>query len=216
MPKIIRQQVNCPNCRSKTHVKLWTSINPQLAPGLRKKIMNETLFDFFCPRCQYKSHLQYPFLYNDMKHNFMLYFIPYAKKDRVDFPEVQRNYPQLNKRIKRLVKDLNHMKEKIIIFENGLDDKAIEFTKYSLEKVILKKTNKYVESSYFCMFDKQEKRIGFVFFFNDKEDPLYHVTTLEAYDKYINTMKKTNAFDDIKKGFLAIDQKWVRAVLKKR
>lgn len=216
MPKVVKQQVNCPKCRNTIDVKLWTSINPQLAPSLRKKIMDESLFDFYCPKCKYKSQLQYPFIYNDMKNNFILYFIPYVNKNRIDFNKANKEYPQLNNKKKRLVKELNQVKEKIMIFENNLDDKAIELTKYSLNTVIRNKSNKYVSDAYFCMLDKDTERIGFSFFFDDRKKPLYHATKIEAYNKYASTIEKTKAFDELKTSFLSVDQNWVETVLKKR
>lgn len=216
MPKIVKQQVNCPNCKNNISVKLWTSINPQLAPSIRSKIMDETLFDFFCPECKYKSKLEYPFIYNDMKNNFIIYFIPYAKKNRIDFTVAQKEYPQLNSKVKRLVKNLNHMKEKIIIFENGLNDLGIEFTKYYLERFILKKINKHVSSSYFCMLDTENRKLGFSFFLEDRDEPLYHTTTLDVYEKHMNILNKSKVFDESKVGFVTIDQNWVASVLLKK
>lgn len=216
MSKVINQQVNCPKCRSVIDKKLWISVNPQLAPSLRKKIMDESLFDFCCPKCKYKSQLEYPFIYNDIKNNFILYFIPSTNKNKIYFNRASKEYPQLNNKKKRLVKELNQVKEKIIIFENNLDDRAIELTKYSLNTIIRNKSNKYVSDTYFCMLDKDAGKIGFSFFFDDRKKPLYHSTTIEAYNKYASTIEKTKAFDELKTSFLSIDQNWVETVLAKK
>ena len=72
----------------------------------------------------------------------MIYLVPGAKQESLNDAEAENRYPELGGVTKRLAADLNELKEKILIFENGLDDRAVELTKLAMSKVALKKHGK--------------------------------------------------------------------------
>ena len=58
------------------------------------------------------------------------------KQESLNDAEAENRYPELGGVTKRLAADLNKLKEKILIFENGLDDRAVELTKLAMSKAV--------------------------------------------------------------------------------
>ena len=82
--------ITCPACNTEGSYTVWDSVNVDLNPELKSKVMNGSLFTWICPNCKKSFNAPYSFLYHDMKHNFMVYFesekshiIPFAEYLRV-------------------------------------------------------------------------------------------------------------------------------------
>ena len=83
-------KITCPACNSEGAYTVWDSVNVDLNPELKSKVMNGSLFTWICPNCKQSFNAPYSFLYHDMTHNFMVYFesekshiIPFAEYLRV-------------------------------------------------------------------------------------------------------------------------------------
>lgn len=213
MSRTIVKDVPCPNCKAVTKSKIWTSINVSQDPILRDKIMDESLFLWECPHCNYKNKLSYPLLYHDMDNGFMIYLVPQVKQHNIIDKESVNIYPSLDIINKRLADNVNVLKEKILIFESGLNDMAVEVTKLAISRVIEKKLKAKVLDGYFCVFDKETSHLGFTFFIKDRKSPHYQTTRMSAYDKSLamvsEYMRETNTVP----GFLKIDKDWATEVL---
>lgn len=66
------------------------SVNVDLDPELKVKVMDGSLFTWTCPNCKKSFNAPYSFLYHDMTNNFMVFFesdkshiIPFAEYLRV-------------------------------------------------------------------------------------------------------------------------------------
>lgn len=213
MSKTVVKEIPCPNCKAVVKSKIWTSVNTTQNPELRDKIMDESLFEWECPQCKYKNKLSYPLLYHDMEKGFMIYLVPQVKQHNVIDKESAEIYPNLDIITKRLAENINVLKEKIMIFENGLDDMAIEVTKLAISRVIEKKLKAKVADGYFCVLDMDTDHLGFSFFMKDKKNPHYQTTRMTAYEKSAamvsEYMRETNTVP----GFLKIDRAWASEVL---
>lgn len=80
--------------------------------------------------------------------------------------------------IKRSVKNPQELKEKILIFEAGLDDAAVELVKNAIVTV-LKRSIKGNVHAYFCAADENEMR--FAIFVRGRQDPVYQTTQMAVY-----------------------------------
>ena len=126
---------------------------------------------------------------------------------------VEAQYPEMAGLTKRVVPSLNKMKEKILIFEAGANDMAIELTKLAVEGIIEKKYDKKVLASYFLLMDSQEKTIGFSFFLEGRDEPVYYDTRLEVYEKCMDIIEDF-AFEELHSPyFLLIDETWAKKTL---
>lgn len=136
MSEVRKETIICPHCQAKGKMDIWSSVNVDLDPKLRKKIFNDELFLYHCPNCGEETGVPYGTLYHDMTHHFMLFF-DFFVPDDYDYEPI--NIPILpgNKDyIYRHVIGLWRLKEKILILEKGLNDIAIERMKYMLTHVL--------------------------------------------------------------------------------
>lgn len=83
-------KITCPACNTEGDYTVWDSVNVDLDPELRKKVMSGSIFSWVCPNCGKKYEVPYSFLYHDMTHSFMIQFdaershiIPFAAFIRV-------------------------------------------------------------------------------------------------------------------------------------
>ena len=83
-------KITCPACNTEGSYTVWDSVNVDLDPELKVKVMDGSLFTWVCPKCKKSFNAPYSFLYHDMAHNFMVYFesekshiIPFAEYLRV-------------------------------------------------------------------------------------------------------------------------------------
>ena len=83
-------KITCPACNTEGSYTVWDSVNVDLDPELKSKVMDGSLFTWICPNCKQSFNAPYSFLYHDMTHNFMVYFesekshiIPFAEYLRV-------------------------------------------------------------------------------------------------------------------------------------
>ena len=100
----------------------------------------------------------------------MIYLIPNGGKTELDAVDVDHAFPQIGYVQKRVVSSLAALKEKILVFEAGLDDRAVELVKLALASVVEKKDGQKPQEGYFSFADEEKNRIGFVFFFPGKPE----------------------------------------------
>ena len=93
-------KITCPDCNAEGTYTVWDSVNVDLDPELKPKVMDGSLFTWVCPNCKKSFNAPYSFLYNDMTHNFMVQF------------DASRNH-------------ITPFAEFLRVLENGLDEKAI-------------------------------------------------------------------------------------------
>lgn len=69
-----KQTVKCPKCGEEIEFTLWQSINTEMNFAI-PDIISGKLFEVECKKCGYKTHVNYPMLFNDMIHNVMIYSV---------------------------------------------------------------------------------------------------------------------------------------------
>lgn len=91
-------KITCPDCNTEGDYTVWDSVNVDLDPKLKTKVMDGSLFTWVCPNCKKSFHAPYSFLYHDMTHNFMVQFnsekshiTPFAEYIRVLENELDMN-----------------------------------------------------------------------------------------------------------------------------
>ena len=136
MSDVIQQPIRCPRCNAESSFAVWQSLNATLNPAEKESLMSGELLRFTCPGCGAATPVVYPMLYHDMERRLMLWMIPdredgaQATPDAADVPGageaaggVVPGYTA------RVVSSPNELMEKILIFEAGLDDIALEMFK---------------------------------------------------------------------------------------
>lgn len=166
----MNKDVSCPHCGAAVKTQMWPGIDAQENPELRTHVLDETLFDWKCPACGYEAQFVYPCLYHDKDQKYMIYIVPNGNDCTLQSVDVGETFPQLNGMVKRVVTSLAGLKEKILIFEAGLNDYAVELVKLALTDVAEKKHGKTVSTGYFCSVDQENGRIEFSFSFREKKN----------------------------------------------
>lgn len=184
------KDVSCPHCGAAVKTQMYPGIDAEENQELRALVLDETLFDWKCPACGYEAQLVYPCLYHDNTLNYMVYVVPNGNDCALASVDVEKEFPQFTGMKKRVVTSLAGLKEKILIFEAGLDDLAVELAKLALTDVAGKKHSAVVDSCYFCSMDETAQRIVFSFFLHGQAEPVIQGIRMDVYEKSLEIVQK--------------------------
>ncbi|MCH5202409.1 MAG: CpXC domain-containing protein [Oscillospiraceae bacterium] len=214
MQKSVIKEIICPKCNQTTEGKLYTSVNATNNPHLRNEILEENLFRWRCHSCGHEASLTYPMLYNDMKKRFMIYLIPEIDRFQLADNELEEEFKNLKGIRKRLAPDFNTFREKLFIFESGLDDMAVEMTKLAISESVARKLNlREVTEGYLSMYDRESNSMGFTFLIGLEKEPYIQSVRLEIYSKSLAIVEELAVKDRNLNGFLTIDREWATNIL---
>lgn len=117
----------CPHCHAEYNFTPQERVNIARFPVLREQIQNLSLFRATCPNCGETMLVLHPCLYHDMVNRFMVWLWVDQKE-----PIPQADFDPLAGYTLRVVDSMNAFREKILLLEQGLDDRAIEIMKLLL------------------------------------------------------------------------------------
>ncbi len=210
--KVIKAVV-CPECGELGKAEIYTSVNATVHKELRDKVLEGELFTWVCPLCGHRARLTYPILYNDMKNRFMVYMIPKIDRFQLCDKELEEKYSNIRNINKRIVPDFNSFKEKIFIFESGLDDMAVELTKVAISQTVSKKLDgAKISEGYLSMYDRESNTMGFTYF-TGEHTPYVQTARLEIYGKSKDIIERFAVKDKKLKGFININSEWADNIL---
>lgn len=201
----INKDVNCLNCGRAVCKEFISNINVTMHPEFRDKIMDESIFNWSCEYCNESSRVIYPFVYQDAKNKFVIYFFPSASDCKLNDHISNTRYPKISDVKKRIVENVNDLKEKIIIFEQGLEDSAIEIIKSAIRKSF-DNENLYI---YFFRCNSSQKCLEFAVI-NKKNEVNYKSVKYMAYEKALDFCSN---YEYDKERFTIIDSNWAQEIL---
>lgn len=212
--KKVTKAIVCPMCGELSKADIYTSVNPTLDKNIREAVLDGKLFAWRCPSCAYNARLNYPVLYNDMKNRFMVYLIPKVDRFQIYDKELEEKYGNLRNIDKRIASTFNSFKEKVFIFESGLDDMAVELTKLAISEIVSQKLDgEQVTEGYLSMYDRESNSMGFTYFVGENRSPYVQTARLEIYTKSKGITEEFAAKDKKMKGFIKIDREWAENIL---
>jgi predicted RNA-binding Zn-ribbon protein involved in translation (DUF1610 family) len=186
----ISKDVACPQCGAAVRTEMWPGISAESDPQLRVRLLDETFFDWKCPQCGCETRFLYPCLYHDKARGFMVYLAPNGSGSEFQTVDVSDRFPQLDGVTKRVVSSPAEMKEKILIFEAGLNDCAVELVKFALASVLEEKQNSRAVRGYFCSADPAADRVSFAFFPEGQTEPILRRTSLDGYRASLEIVRR--------------------------
>lgn len=159
MSKTRETKLQCPDCGKEINFTIWESVNVDLDPEEKDRIKAGTFNQAVCPKCGFSGGVQYPCLYHDMTLKKQVYVLPdnfdvEREKANETFKVLEGNMADLpveafvNGYSFRAVHNFNELREKVCIWDDGLDDKVIEMYKAVLVSNTQDEENP-VESLYF-------------------------------------------------------------------
>lgn len=108
----IKEDFKCPNCNKKFIIKIYKEVSEDVVPS----IITRDFFKQVCPHCKNEVITDYELNINTP--NYYIYYTPMKDSDK-----------PLVKDITRVCDTYDDLKEKILIFEDGLNDILVEFLK---------------------------------------------------------------------------------------
>ena len=131
-----RHEIACPTCGATGEFILWESLNNVLNPDEAQQLIDGSLFRYRCPRCGAETDVVYPCLYHDLKEHAMVQLVDEGSLDEairmLDKMQADRMFAKMNEEANyrhRLVTSQNDLREKAMLFRDGLDDRAMEVLK---------------------------------------------------------------------------------------
>lgn len=132
-----KQTLKCPKCGQMSDITVWNSITVSDSPDLKDDLLKGRVNIFRCPTCERVGLMSVPLLYHDEDKRLMISFSPtndvvLAEQLYEQVSESSKNSGELEKLEGynlRFVTDYNELLEKILIFDMGLNDKAVEVIK---------------------------------------------------------------------------------------
>ena len=199
----VTKDIICPNCGEHQKYKLHIGINGSTQPELKRLVLEETLFDWHCKKCNYFAAMTYPFVYSDPDLEFVICLELVPETNVIVPVEEMQSYQ------KRMVKNPAELKEKILIFDQGYDDVAVELVKTALCDIVRKIYETKRVHAYFCR--ENEGELEFAIFLPGKDEAVYHSTKLEVYQQSLDLMKSMKLGKPA--DFTWVDTKLARKIL---
>lgn len=131
------ETIKCPKCHQLNEINIWHSITVSDSPDLKKDLLLGKINMFHCPSCEHTALVPTPLLYHDEEKSLMISFSPCDNEDTKNqlFNEIKKTSKQsgelenLTNYNLRFVYDYNSFLEKVLIFDNDLNDKVLEVLK---------------------------------------------------------------------------------------
>jgi hypothetical protein len=136
--------IKCPKCGKEHPFTIWGSVNTQDDPEMRYKVRSGEAFRFDCPECKTGVNVNFDILYHQPEDKLMVHYcttqegydeayaiLTGANKEESQAQKALQDLMAAGTEgyVMRLVPSQNQLREKLTIFDNGLDDRIIEFTK---------------------------------------------------------------------------------------
>ena len=209
MTKSEVEELECPKCGHRHQLKKYSLINVTEKPDLKEKILKNHVFYFDCENCDLVAPLTYDSYYLDSKKKLLILLSPSVTPK---LEEEMKNWENRKDLTKRIVDNINDLKEKIMIADNHLDDRVIEIIKIQylrqLERELVNDTLMNL------LFDYSDQGMCFIAFFEKKgigKMPLSMEYYHEIEKKYLSQIKFHS-----KDTFMKVDMEWAGNILFKR
>lgn len=216
MSKTRKEKVVCPNCGHEQEIIVWDSVEVTDSPEAKDAIMKNELFTFECVQCGARMPMVQTCLYHDRENRLLVYVVPdYDEaeenqvKDLINKKEVPVSENKLDGYMIRIVSSVNALKEKIILKQQGLDDRIMELMKlyYRGEAITAVGKNKILE----ILFEPIGEKGGFVFLMQDGS-PFFADFDRDAYETLKEDMAE-KVDEHTSAGYSEINMDWAKNVM---
>ncbi|MEN6390726.1 MAG: CpXC domain-containing protein [Syntrophomonas sp.] len=213
MSKEITLDAVCPNCGFHQEVQYWGSINSDLNPELKARLMEGELNSYTCQQCSELIQLGVATLYHDMTRGFMIYLLHdqeqhhQAQKDLAGFIAMLPNYRF------RFVDQEIHLIEKIRIFEDGLDDRIVELIKMLILNQALEAGQPPDLVLYRGLSESEgDPTCEFIVRFRDHSEA-FQVSIKDSYEPLLREFKEGLERDELNKRWLRVDSDYLLSLV---
>ena len=220
MGEIKKETIECPRCKKKIEVGIWDTIDMPYDEEQKDKVMRNVFFKVHCEECNLLFPIAYRCQYNDLERKFLIWLVPHLS------PNAMADIDNYNKRLKedkvlklaqggykyRIVRNDNELREKVLIFEEGLDDRFIE----TMKLVYLPMLKGDIAKEHRIMgfyFDKSSKgKYQWVIILDKMMQPLIADVNMAIYEDMCIKLKDV-AEDMTPEGLAQIHALWAKDVM---
>lgn len=206
-------EVICPACSRRHNVSIWQSINTTLDPEMKQAVRDRSAFLFTCPDCGKQTYLSYSFLYHQMEDRILIYLAD-NEEDAEDMYKMLTDKDTFGTEsfinqeyLIRIVISENQFREKLFIFDAGLDDRIIELYKVLVLAMFQKESSTKVEYDtiglYFYTGDDEKYYIQII---ANRESKGVVEMDSDVYKKLCQDYLPR--FKELRKDDLFIDRQW--------
>ncbi len=190
-----KQNVKCPKCGQMSEITVWNSITVEDSADLKTDLLSGRVNMFHCPSCSHTALMPTPVLYHDAGKRLMISFTPcndavLSEQLYENVSETSRESGELEKLSGynlRFITDYNELLEKILIFDNGLNDKAVEVIKLM---ILMQEPEKAEQRM--CRFGKMENG-NIEFMVHDKKENQIYTSAVpqKSYDEIWTQLRES-------------------------
>jgi len=185
-----KHEIKCPSCGAMQEMTVWQSITADDSPDLKEDLLKGRVNIFRCAACGVSALVPVPVLYTDDTKKLMISFSPCESKEQSDriFEEIKKSsrasgeLDGLDGYNLRYVSAYNDLLEKLLVFDNEMNDKVIEVLKLL---VLMQESEKMQDRV--CIFGKKEEDFIEFMVQDKKEGQLY--TSRVPYETYETVAK---------------------------
>lgn len=205
-----KMTVNCSKCGKPLTATVFESVNSDYADDLAMQIMSGELFDAQCPHCQFVSHLEYDFLYHDMKNGAMIWVVHKNSPNYASKISEIRATQKLPYKTLRIVEDMNALKEKVSCLEHKRDDRIIELCKvFTTLNLLSQKPDFDFRNAFYTAISGKDM----IFLYDNDDNEMCCELPEKAYEYlkelYYNSQYAAQ-FDD---NYAIVDYAWAEEIL---
>ena len=131
----------CSRCGKRTQITTYKSISISEDPSLKEKVKDGSLFLWKCPHCGQMNLAKYDILYHDPEKKLMVWLLQDENMSETQMHSISLHAKAIGNYTLRRVTDTGSLMEKVIIFDNALDDTVIEVCKYVLKMEMVSKAS---------------------------------------------------------------------------
>lgn len=215
------EKIACPYCGHEQEFQSWETVNFDSEPGLKEKIMNEELFTFTCEDCGKKAIIAFPCLFNDMNKKYLIWLIgdfseedkEALDKDLMDSLKGDEEKEFAASYTKRIAGTVNELKEKILLADEGLDDRIMEVLKTLCINEVIDQIMAYTLRE--VRYNRGEDGKMYLILIFDEKEPSMIEINMDMYDKVKDMFMEDIEAATPKDGFAVIDPFWAKYVVEK-
>ncbi len=214
MSEVRVQKILCPKCKKELEIQVWNQVEIPYDAEQKERVLKNSFFRVDCEACKSAFPIAYNCTYNDMEEKYLLWMAPVLDE------QTKREMESYNQKLKedrilrmaqggyryRIVRNENELREKVIIFDEGLDDRYIETMKTVYVPLIKKEMGAETKIANIFFDRKMEGGYEFIFIFENKPNVKADVNM----DIYYGMMNKLKDIVDhnTSEGLCRIDAGW--------
>ncbi len=193
----------CPHCGKSSRTSKIDELVAQEEPALKTAILDGEFFDCSCEHCYEVSQVEYSFYYIDKDQGVTIYL--YAGKN----DGIQEPFSEIYEdgKIYRMVGTLDELREKILIFDAGLNDKIVEAVKMLM---VYRYNTEHDDKSVLNIYFKRATEDALQFNMSFTDDTVTEaIAPMGLYGEALMTNPYGLNYKEVKGDYI-IDNQWIR------